>query len=109
MPEIHLGIFFIEDYILYNLANIKWDVLDDGIIEQGPLSRHFTHISCRDETGCDEVMPYLRNVGQVFGLEVHYVPFIVKFPFALPICQHLKNFGIIRGFVELISAQKVLF
>ena len=43
------------------------------------------------------MMPYLRNVGQVFGLEVHYVPFIVKFPFALPICQHPKNFGIIGG------------
>ena len=38
----------------------------------------------------------------MFGLEVHCVLFIVKFPFALPICQHPKNFGIIGGFVEHI-------
>ena len=102
MPEIHLSIFVIEDCILYNLANIKWDVLEDGIIEQGPLSLHFTYIGCRDETGCDELMSYLWNVGQVFGLEVHCVPFIVQFPFSLPIGQHPKNFGIVEGFVEPI-------
>ena len=99
MPEIHLSIFFIEDCILYNLIDIERDVLDDGIIEQGPLSPHFTHMGLRDETGCDEVMSYHGHVGQVFSLEVHYVPFSVKFPFALPFCQHLKNFGIVGGFV----------
>ena len=67
-PEIHLSIFVIEDFILYNLADIKWDVMDDGIIEEGPFGRYFTHISRQNETGCDEVMLYLRNVGQVFGL-----------------------------------------
>ena len=77
MPEILLGIFVIEDCILCNLAYIKKDVLNDGIVEQGPLSRHFTHIGRRDETGYDEVMPYLGNVGQVFSLEVHCMPFIV--------------------------------
>ena len=77
MPEIHLSIFVIDDRILYNLTDIKREVLNDGIIEQGPLSRHFAHIGRRDETGCDEVMPYLGNVSQVFSLEVHYVPFIV--------------------------------
>ena len=38
----------------------------------------------------------------MFGLEVHYVPFIVKFPFALPVCQHPKNFKMVGGFVEPI-------
>ena len=103
MPKIHLRIFFIEvDCILYNLADIKWDVLDDGIVEQGPLGCHFSHIGHRDETRCDEVMPYLRNVGQVFGLEVHYVPFIVQFPLALPFGQHSKDFRIVRVFMEPI-------
>ena len=50
MPEIHLCIFVIEDDILYNLADIKLDVLDDDIVEQGPLGRHFAHIGHRDET-----------------------------------------------------------
>ena len=63
MPEIHFRIFVIEDCILYNLDDIKWDVLDDGIVEQGPLGRHFAHIGRQDETPYDEVMPYLRNVG----------------------------------------------
>ena len=92
MPEIHLRIFVIEDYILYNLPDIKWNVQDDGIVDQGPLGRHFTHISGRDETRCDEVMAYLRNVGQVFSLELLSVPFTIKFPLTL-----------------LISAQIVLF
>ena len=77
MPEIHLGIFVLEDCILYNLADIKRDVLNDGIIKTSPLGCHFTHIGRWDETRCDEVMRYIGNVGQVFGLEVHYVPFIV--------------------------------
>ena len=85
MFEIHLRIFVIEDGILYNLLDIKWNILDDGIVEYGSLGRHFTHISRRDETRCDEVMPDLRNVGQVFGLEVHSVPFIVKFLLTLPV------------------------
>ena len=38
------------------MANIKWDVLDDSIIKQGPLGRQFTHICRRDNTRCDEVM-----------------------------------------------------
>ena len=33
MPEIHLCILIIEDCILYNLPDIKWDVLDDDIVE----------------------------------------------------------------------------
>ena len=102
MPEIHLLIFVLEDCILYNLVDIKWDVLNDGIVEQGPLSRHFARISRRDETRCDEVMPYLRNVGQVFGLKVLYVPFIVQFPLSLPIGQNPKDFGIVGVLMEPI-------
>ena len=44
---------------------------------------------------CDEVIPYLRNVGQVFGLEVHHVPLTIQFPLALPVGQHPKDFGIV--------------
>ena len=102
MPEIHLHIFVIQDCILYNLPNIKWDVLDDGIVEQGPLGHHFTHISRRNETRCDEVMPYLRNLGQVFGLEVHYMPFIVQFQLALPVGKHPKDIEIVGVLMEFV-------
>ena len=102
MLDIHLCILGIEDCILYNLVDIKWDVLDDGIVEQGPLGRHFVHISRPDETRCDEVMPYLRNVGQVFGLEVHRVPFIVQFLLALSVGQNPKDFGIVGVLIEPI-------
>ena len=84
------------------MLDIKWNVLDDGIVEQGPLGRHFTHISYRDETRCDEVMPYIRNVGQVFGLELHCVPFTVQFPLTLPVGQHHKDFGIVGMLMEPI-------
>ena len=102
MLEIHRFIPVIEDCILYNLSDIKWDVLDDGIVEQGPLGHRFAHISRRDETQCDEVMPYLRNVGQVFGLEVHCVPFIIQFPLALFVGQHPKDLGIVGVLIEPI-------
>ena len=107
MLEVHLSIFVIEDSILDNMSDIERDIMNDDIIEQGPLGRHFTHIGCRDEIECDEVMPYLGDVGQMFGLEVHYVPFIVKFSFALPVCQHPKNFRIVRDFVEPIIGFRV--
>ena len=47
-------------------------------------------------------MPYLRNVGQVFGLEVHYKSYIVQFPLALPVGQHCKDFGIVGVLMEPI-------
>ena len=53
------------------------------------------------------MMSYLGNVGLVFGLEVHCMPFIVQFPLALPIGQNLKNFGISGGFVEPIIGFRV--
>ena len=95
MPEIHLGILVIEDCILYYPPNIKGYVLDNGIVEQGSLGHYFTHVSRRNETQCDEVMPYLRNVGQMLGLEVHSVTFTVKFPLTMPIGQHPKDLGVV--------------
>ena len=107
MPDIHLRIFVIEDCILYNLPYIKWNVLDDGIVEQGPLSRHFTHISPRDETRCDEVKSYLRNVGQVFGLELHGVLFTVQFLLTLLVGQHPKDLRIVEILMEPIIGLRV--
>ena len=107
MPKIQLIIFVIKDCILYNLPHIKWNVLDDGIVEQGPLGCHFTHISSQDDTRCDEVMPYLRNVGQVFGLEVHGMPFTVKFVLTLPFGQHPKDLRIVEMLMEPIIGLKV--
>ena len=93
--------------MLYNLPNIKWNVLDYGIVEQGPLGHHFTHISHRNETRCDEVMPYLKNVGQMFSLEVHSTPFTFKFLLTVPIDQHPKDYGVVGMLMELIIGLKV--
>ena len=38
----------------------------------------------------------------MFGLEVHCVPFIVQFPLALPIGQHLKDFRIVGVLMDPI-------
>ena len=107
VPEIHLGLLVIEDFILYNMPNIKGYVLDNGLVEQGSLGRHFTHISHQNETRCDEVMPYLRNVGQMFGLEVHSVPFTVEYPLTVPIGQHPKDLGVVGLLMEPIKGLKV--
>ena len=66
-----------EDGILYNLPNIGWNVLNDGVVKQGTLGSHLTHVRRWDKTRRDEVMPYLRNIGQMLGLEVHGVPFTI--------------------------------
>ena len=66
-----------EDGILYNLPNIEGYVLDDGVVEQGTLDGHFTHVRRRNETRRDEVIPDLGNIGQMLGLEVHGVPFTI--------------------------------
>ena len=107
MPEIHLSVLVIEDCILYNLPNIRGYVLDNGIVEQGTLGSHFTHISPWNEMQCDEVMSYLRNVGQMFGLEVHSVPFTVKFPLTVPIGQHPKDLEIVGLLMEPIKGLEV--
>ena len=67
----------------------------------------FTHISLQDKTQCYEVMPYLSYVGQVFGLEVHGVPFTFKFPLTLLVGQHPKDLRIVGMLMEPITDLKV--
>ena len=69
-----------EDGILYNLPNIKRNILNDGIVEQGTLGGHFTHIRRLNETRRDEVMPDLGDKGQIIGLEVDDMALAVEFP-----------------------------
>ena len=92
-----------EDSILYNLPNIKRDVLNDGIVEQGTLGCHFTHVRCRDKTRCDEVMPYLRDKGQVLGLEVDCMALTIKLPLALAISQYPNDLGVVGVLVKLMK------
>ena len=77
MPQIHLSVLVMEDGVLYNLPNIKRNILNDGIIEQGTLGSHFTLVRRRNETRHDEVMPYLGDKGQMLGLEVDGMALIV--------------------------------
>ena len=92
-----------EDRILYNLPNIEWNVLNDGVVEQGTLGSHLTHVRRRDETRRDEVMPDLRNIGQMFGLEVHSVPFIVERPLSPPVGQDPDDLGVVCPLIESIK------
>ena len=92
-----------EDDILYNLPHIKRYVLDDGIIKQGMFGRHFTHIRRRNETQCDEVMPYLEDVGQMFGLEVHLFPFTINLPLTLPVGQYPNDLRVVGVLMEPIK------
>ena len=80
MPQIHLSVPVMEDSVLYNLPNIKRDILNDGIVEQITLGGHFTHVRRRNEKRCDEVMLDLRDKGQMFCLEVDGVALTVEFP-----------------------------
>ena len=68
MPEVHFGISVIEDGVLYDLTDIKWDVLNDGKIEQCPFHRHLANIRHHNETRGDKMVPHLRYIGQVFSL-----------------------------------------
>ena len=77
MPEVHFGIPVIEDGILYNLTDMKRDVLNDSEIEQCPFHRHLANVRCRNKMRDDKVVLHLRYICQVFGLEVHDVPLVV--------------------------------
>ena len=68
-----------EDDVLYNLPNIERNILNDGIIEQGTLGSHFTHIRHQNETRRDEVMPNFGDIGQMIGLEVDGFPSLLSF------------------------------
>ena len=67
------------------------------------ISRHFTHIRRRNETRCDEVMPYLGDVGQMFGLEVHRLPFTINLPLTLPVGQYPNDLGVVGVLMEPIK------
>ena len=92
-----------EDGILYNLPNIEEYVLDDGVVEQGTLNSHLTHVRRRNETRRDKVMPHLEKIGQMFGLEVHGVPFSIELPLAPPVGQDLEDLWVIWLLIELIK------
>ena len=103
MPQVHLSVPVMEDGILYNLPNIEWNILNDGIIEQGTLGSHFTHVRRRNETRRDEVMPEFGDIRQMLGLEVDGVALIVEFPLTLPVCQDLNDLGVIGSLVKSIK------
>ena len=103
MPQAHFRVLVMEDGILDNLPNIEGYVVDDGIVEQGTLGSHFTHVCRRNETRRDEVMPYLGNIGQMFGLEVHGVPFTIELPLTPPFGQDPEDIGVVWPLVEPIK------
>ena len=103
MPQVHLRVLVMKDDILDNLPNIKGYILDDGVVEQGMLGGHFTHVRRWNETRRDEVMRDLGYKGQMLGLEVHGVPFIVELPLPPPIGQDPNDLGVIGPLVEPIK------
>ena len=103
MPQIHLSVPVMEDSILYNLPNIKRDILNDGIVEQGTLGYHFTHVRRRDETRRDEVMPDLGDKGQMFGLEVDGQALAAEFPLTSAISQDPNDLGVVGTLVKPIK------
>ena len=103
MTQIHLSFPIMEDSVLYNLPNIKRDILNDGIVEQGTLSGHFTHVRRRNETRRDEVMPDLGDKGQMFGLKVDCVALTIEFPLAPAISQHQNDLGVVGVLVKPIK------
>ena len=103
MPPVHFCVPIMEDGILYNLPNIEGYVLDDGVVEQGTLGSHLTHVRRRNETRRDEVMLHPGNIGQMFGLEVHNVPFAIELLLTPPISQDLEDLRVVRPLIESIK------
>ena len=87
MPQIHLSVPVMEDSVLYNLPNIKRDILNDGIVEQGTLGGHFTHVRRQNETRRDEVMLDLGDKGQMFGLKWTAWPSLLSFHSPRPLVK----------------------
>ena len=103
MPQIHLSVPVIEDGVLYNLLNIKRNILNDGIAEQGTLGSHFTHVRRRNEMRRDEVMPDLGDIGQMLGLEVEGMALTVEFPLTPAISQDPNNLGVVGALIKPIK------
>ena len=103
MPQIHLGVPVMEDSILYNLPNIKRYILYDGIVEQGTLGCHFTHVRRRNKTRRDEVMLDLRYKGQMLGLEMDRMTRTIDFPLTPTISQDPNNLGVVGVLVKPIK------
>ena len=103
MPQIHLSIPVMEDGILDNPPNIKRNILNDGIVEQGTLGGHFTHVRRRDKTRRDEVMLDLWDIGQVLGFEVDRMALTIKFPLTPAISQNSNDLGIVGVIVKPIK------
>ena len=103
MPKVHLNVPVMEDGVLYNLPNIKRNILNDGIIEQGTLGSHFTHVRRRNETRRDEVVPDFGDKCQMLGLEVDDMDLIVEFPLTPPVCQDPNDLEVIGSLVKSIK------
>ena len=103
MPQVHLSVPVMEDGILYNLPNIERNILNYGIIEQGTLGSHFTHVRCQNETRRDEVMPDFGDIRQMLGLEVDGMALIIEFPLTPPICQDPNDLGVVGSLVKSIE------
>ena len=103
MPQIHLSVPVIEDGVLYNLPNIKRNILNDGIVDQGMLGGHFTHVRRRNGTRSDEVMPDLGDKGQMLGLEVDGMALAVEFPLTPAISQDPNDLGVVGVLVKPIK------
>ena len=103
VPQIHLGVPVMEDGILYNLPNIKRYILYDGIVEQGTLGCHFTHVRHRNKTRRDEVMPHLRYEGQMLGLKVDCMARTIDFPLTPAIGQDPDDLWVVGVLVKPIE------
>ena len=85
-----------EDGILDNLPNVERDILEDSVIEQGALGSHLTHVRRRYETRSDEMVPDLRDVGQMLGLEIYSVARAIDPPLTLTFGQHSDDLMVVR-------------
>ena len=103
VPQVHLRVPVMEDGILYNLPNIKRYVLYDGIVEQGALGSHFTHVRRRNKTRRDKVMPDLRDEGQMLGLEVDRKARAIDFPLTPAIGQDPDDLRVVGVLVKPIE------
>ena len=92
-----------EDGILYNLPNIERNILNNGVVEQGTLGSHLTHVRRWNETRRDEVMLDFGDIGQMLGLEVDGVPIIVELQITPLVCQDSNDLGVIGPLVEPIK------